>query len=246
MKSEIDATADQDHREQVIARIARAALDHYTAKNQELRVEPVRITVENIGKKFIKEWIVRHASFELAEGEKYVFVGPNGSGKSTLLQLLTGIVPVSEGKISYMERSGKEVETDHWYKHIVIAAPYLELIEEFTLREQIEFHGRFKRSKNGMSARDFEDFIQLPHASGKTIRHFSSGMKQRVKLGLAFLSDVPIVFLDEPTTNLDVQGIKWYLDHVIDNTQNQLVLIGSNVKQEYEFCENIISVSAFK
>jgi ABC-type multidrug transport system ATPase subunit len=206
----------------------------------------VRITVENIGKKFVREWIIRNASFELLAGQQYTFVGPNGSGKSTLLQLLTGIIPVTEGTIRYRDHAGKEIEEDRWYKHIVIAAPYLELIEEFTLRELIEFHSKFKPFKNGMSFSDFEDFVQLAHASGKTIRHFSSGMKQRVKLGLAFLSDVPIIFLDEPTTNLDVQGINWYLDRVTDFTQNQLVLLGSNVKQEYEFCENIISVSAFK
>ncbi|MCE7071330.1 ATP-binding cassette domain-containing protein [Dyadobacter sp. CY327] len=206
----------------------------------------MQISVEKIGKKFVKEWIVRNATFELAAGQQYTFVGPNGSGKSTLLQLLTGIVPVSEGTIRYIDQSGKEIEVDHWYKHLVIAAPYLELIEEFTLRELIQFHSRFKAFKNGISFKDFEDFIQLPHASGKTLRHFSSGMKQRVKLGLAFMSDVPVIFLDEPTTNLDVPGINWYLDHVVHHTQNQLVLLGSNVKQEYEFCENIISVSAFK
>lgn len=156
------------------------------------------------------------------------------------------MVPVSEGTITYTDAHGKEIGTDYWYKHLVIAAPYLELIEEFTLREQIEFHSKFKPLKNGISARDFEDFIQLSHASNKIIRHFSSGMKQRVKLGLAFLSDVPVVFLDEPTTNLDVQGINWYLDHVMGSTTDQLVLLGSNVAQEYDFCENIISVSAFK
>ncbi|WP_026628240.1 ABC transporter ATP-binding protein [Dyadobacter alkalitolerans] len=206
----------------------------------------MQISVEKIGKKFVKEWIVRNATFELAAGQQYTFVGPNGSGKSTLLQLLTGIVPVSEGTIKYIDQTGKEIEVDHWYKHLVIAAPYLELIEEFTLRELIQFHSKFKAFKNGISFKDFEDFIQLPHASGKTLRHFSSGMKQRVKLGLAFMSDVPVIFLDEPTTNLDVPGITWYLDHVVHHTQNQLVLLGSNVKQEYEFCENIISVSAFK
>ncbi|NIJ53264.1 ABC transporter ATP-binding protein [Dyadobacter arcticus] len=205
----------------------------------------MRISVENIGKKFVREWIIRNASFELSAGQKYTFVGPNGSGKSTVLQLLTGMVPVSEGKIRY-HSDGKEIEEDHWYKHLIIAAPYLELIEEFTLRELITFHSKFKPFKDNMSYQEFEDFIQLSHASNKTIRHFSSGMKQRVKLGLAFMSDVPIIFLDEPTTNLDAQGISWYLDHVVDNTQNQLVLLGSNVKQEYEFCENIISVSAFK
>ena len=206
----------------------------------------MQISVEKIGKKFVKEWIVRNASFELAAGQQYTFVGPNGSGKSTLLQLLTGIMPASEGTIKYIDSTGKEIEVDHWYKHLVVAAPYLELIEEFTLRELIQFHSRFKPFKNGLSFKDFEDFIQLPHASGKTLRHFSSGMKQRVKLGLAFMSDVPVIFLDEPTTNLDVPGINWYLDHVVHHTQNQLVLLGSNVKQEYEFCKNIISVSAFK
>ena len=206
----------------------------------------MQISVEKIGKKFVREWIVRNASFELAAGQQYTFVGPNGSGKSTLLQLLTGIMPASEGTIKYIDSTGKEIEVDHWYKHLVVAAPYLELIEEFTLRELIQFHSRFKPFKNGLSFKDFEDFIQLPHASGKTLRHFSSGMKQRVKLGLAFMSDVPVIFLDEPTTNLDVPGINWYLDHVVHHTQNQLVLHGSNVKQEYEFCKNIISVSAFK
>lgn len=206
----------------------------------------MQITVENIGKKFVREWIFRNASFELLSGQTYTFVGPNGSGKSTLLQLLTGLFPASEGVIRYIDHAGKEVDTDDWYKHIVIAAPYLELVEEFTLREMVEFHTKFKPLKNKISIAEFEDMIQLSHASNKLIRHFSSGMKQRLKLGLAFLSDVPVIFLDEPTTNLDAQGFQWYLDNVILHTQNQLVLLGSNVKQEYEFCENIISVSAFK
>lgn len=206
----------------------------------------MQITVENIGKKFVREWIFRNASFELLSGQTYTFVGPNGSGKSTLLQLLTGLFPASEGVIRYIDHAGKEVDTDDWYKHIVIAAPYLELVEEFTLREMVEFHTKFKPLKNKISIAEFEDMIQLSHASSKLIRHFSSGMKQRLKLGLAFLSDVPVIFLDEPTTNLDAQGFQWYLDNVILHTQNQLVLLGSNVKQEYEFCENIISVSAFK
>ena len=206
----------------------------------------MQITVENIGKKFVREWIFRNASFELLSGQTYTFVGPNGSGKSTLLQLLTGLFPASEGVIRYIDHTDKEVDTDDWYKHIVIAAPYLELVEEFTLREMVEFHTKFKPLKNKISIAEFEDMIQLSHASSKLIRHFSSGMKQRLKLGLAFLSDVPVIFLDEPTTNLDAQGFQWYLDNVILHTQNQLVLLGSNVKQEYEFCENIISVSAFK
>jgi ABC-type multidrug transport system ATPase subunit len=206
----------------------------------------VQIVVDRIGKKFVREWIVRNASFNLEKGCKYVFVGPNGSGKSTCLQLLTGMFPVSEGTIRYIDESGKDVDVDDWYKYLVIAAPYLELVEEFTLREHIDFHRKFKPLKGNISSSEFEDFMQLSHATNKVIRHFSSGMKQRLKLGLALMSDVPVVFLDEPTTNLDTQGIQWYLDHVSNLGQDQILLLGSNVQQEYEFCENIISVSAFK
>ena len=206
----------------------------------------MQIIVDQIGKKFVREWIIRGATFTLEAGQKYVFVGPNGSGKSTVLQLITGMFPVSEGTIRYVSGAGKEIDPDEWYKHLVIAAPYMELVEEFTLREHIEFHRNFKPFKNNISNADFEAFIQLPNASYKIIRHFSSGMKQRLKLGLAFMSDVPVVFLDEPTSNLDLHGIQWYLDNVTLLAENQLVLLGSNVAQEYEFCENIISVSSFK
>ncbi len=206
----------------------------------------MRIVVENIGKKFIKEWIIREASFELTTGNSYTFVGPNGSGKSTLIQLLTGMVPVTKGNISFIDAQNKALNVDVWYKKIVIAAPYLELVEEFTLRELIEFHGKFKPFKNNITSAELEDFMELSHASNKTIRHFSSGMKQRLKLGLAFMSDVPIVFLDEPTSNLDTHGIEWYRRNIDQISNDQMVILGSNVAQEYDFCKNIISVSSFK
>ena len=205
----------------------------------------MKISVKEVGKKFVSEWIVRGVNLALETGESYTLVGPNGSGKSTLIQLLMGSVPPSEGTIQY-EKDGKQLEIDDWYKHMILAAPYLELIEEFTLRETVLFHQKFKPLKNGFSAADFEDFVQLSHARNKALRHYSSGMKQRVKLGLAFLSDVPVVLLDEPTSNLDAAGSKWYLDNVVNLSTQQLVLLGSNQPQEYEFCKNIISVSAFK
>lgn len=205
----------------------------------------MEIILDNVGKKFISEWIFRGVSLDLSAGNSYTFVGPNGSGKSTLLQLLMGSAPPTEGRIR-LELKGRDLDVDHWYRHMVLAAPYLELIEEFTLRELVEFHQQFKPLKGGITAVDFEEFVQLPHARHKVVRHFSSGMKQRVKLGLAFLSDVEIVLLDEPTSNLDARGIQWYLDQVVKLSAHQLVVLGSNQPMEYEFCKNIISVSAFK
>jgi ABC-type multidrug transport system ATPase subunit len=205
----------------------------------------VNISVENLGKKFSNEWIFRHLNETFQSGESYTFVGSNGSGKSTLLQVLSGYMPHSEGVINY-EINSKTIEIDNFYKHLIIAAPYLELIEDFTLSELLAFHIKFKPLKNNLSIPDFIDFIELPKAKNKEIKFFSSGMKQRVKLGLAFQSDCEILMLDEPTSNLDAQATNWYLRNVQEYSQNRLLFICSNQPSEYEFCKNILNIQEYK
>jgi ABC-type multidrug transport system ATPase subunit len=204
----------------------------------------LQITLENIGKKFRKEWIFRNVNLQFKAGQNYTFVGPNGSGKSTLLQVLSGILPQTEGDIVY-KKNNQIIDVDDIYREIVIAAPYLELVEEFTLFESIEFHYKFKKS----TLNSYDDLIELLNFSqhrDKTIKNFSSGMKQRLKLGLAFHSESDIILLDEPTSNLDAQGLDWYLSQIEKHTQNRLLIICSNQPHEYAFCKNIVDIRDFK
>jgi ABC-type multidrug transport system ATPase subunit len=205
----------------------------------------MKIITQNLGKKFRNEWIFRNLNYEFQSGEAYTFIGANGSGKSTLLQVLSGFMPHSEGLINY-EDTQKSLTIDDYYKHLVIAAPYLELIEDFTLIEIIEFHIKFKPFKNNLSNNDFIDFIELPKAKNKEVKFFSSGMKQRVKLGLAFWSDCEILMLDEPTSNLDSVATDWYLRNVQTYSQNRLLILCSNQPSEYEFCRNILNIQEYK
>lgn len=205
----------------------------------------MQISAQNLGKKFSNEWIFRNLNYEFQSGESYTFVGANGSGKSTLLQVLSGFIPHSEGEIHY-QIGEKNLEIDNYYKHLVIAAPYLELIEDFTLAEIIDFHVQFKPFKNNLSVSDFTDFIELPQAKNKAVKFFSSGMKQRVKLGLAFWSDSEILMLDEPTSNLDVKATEWYLKNVQEHSKDRLLMICSNQPNEYEFCKNILNIQDYK
>jgi ABC-type multidrug transport system ATPase subunit len=205
----------------------------------------MKIITQNLGKKFRNEWIFRNLNYEFQSGEAYTFIGANGSGKSTLLQVLSGFMPHSEGLINY-EDTQKSLTIDDYYKHLVIAAPYLELIEDFTLTEIIEFHIKFKPFKNNLSNNDFIDFIELPKAKNKEVKFFSSGMKQRVKLGLAFWSDCEILMLDEPTSNLDSVATDWYLRNVQTYSQNRLLILCSNQPSEYEFCRNILNIQDYK
>ena len=200
----------------------------------------MKITAENLGKRFNKDWLFKNLNLSFQPNKSYAITGPNGSGKSTLLQIIAGIVPSSTGTISYSYKD-HIVSPDNLYQHLSIAAPYQELIEEFTLRELLEFHSKFKKIEP-LDINAFTEKLQLQQAFNREIRHFSSGMKQRVKLGLAMFSDSPLLLLDEPTVNLDTQGIDWYKDHIQTCLKNRMVIICSNQRYEYDFCDEVFGL----
>lgn len=204
----------------------------------------MKITLNNAGRRFNKEWIFRNLSTEFTSGNSYAILGPNGSGKSTLLSVLTGSLSPSEGEISFSDT--KEISVENIYKYISLAAPYLELVETFTLKESIDFHFKFKNFAPGLDSKKLITILGLEKAANKQIKYFSSGMKQRTKLALACCTDTPILFLDEPTSNLDVQGISWYRELIENFGKDRLTIIGSNQIQEYDFCTNQIQISDYK
>jgi ABC-type multidrug transport system ATPase subunit len=203
------------------------------------------ISLENIGRRFNRDWIFRGVDYTFQSGSVYAILGPNGSGKSTLLQVLNGSLGPSVGKISYTFNE-KPVEVGSVYQHLSLAAPYLELIEDFSLSEMIDFHFKFKAYKNGLNNELVTDILALPGSKNKLIKYFSSGMKQRLKLALAFCSDTPILMLDEPTSNLDTQGVDWYLSLVQKFAENRLTVICSNQLHEYSFCNESLDISDYK
>src|SRR5665213_2617606 len=150
--------------------------------------EPLKTTLENIGRRFNRDWIFRSIDYTFNSGTSYAILGPNGSGKSTLLQLLNGSLSPSSGKINYFFNE-TAVEIDEVYHHLSFAAPYLELIEEFTLSEVIDFHFKFKSYKPGIDKNAVIEILGMYDNRNKLIKYFSSGMKQRLKLALAFCAD---------------------------------------------------------
>ena len=201
----------------------------------------MEIIAENIGKKFNKEWIFRNLSLRLKSSQSLAITGPNGSGKSTLLQVLAGAIPSSEGNLNYLQEK-RFLSPDYFYTHLSYASPSLELIEEMSIRELSDFHKSFKSFSNNISTEEFLTKIMLEHAAEKEIRFLSSGMKQRVKLGLALFSDTPILMLDEPTTNLDSKGTDWYLEEINKQVNKRIIIVSSNQAFEYNFCEEIIKI----
>ena len=207
---------------------------------------PFHIELNNIGKRFRYEWIFKNITHSFESGKSYALLGPNGSGKSTLMKILSGHLTPSDGQITFLH-NGKKIDGDNVYQLISYSAPYIDVIEEMTLTEIIAFHSKFKPLSKGLIINDLIQLLNFKNAADKEIRFFSSGMKQRLKLALSICSDTPILLLDEPTTNLDAQGVAWYRDLMQQfSDKDRLVIVASNIEHDYDFCEERINILDYK
>jgi ABC-type multidrug transport system ATPase subunit len=205
----------------------------------------MHIQLEQTGKKYNREWIFRGLSYTFTAGKKYAITGPNGSGKSTLLQTIAGSTVLSEGSIEY-RLDDKILAPENAFTRLSICAPYLTLIEEMTALEFLAFHESFKSFMPGITPSTILEIIELTSAANKQIRYFSSGMKQRIKLAQAIFSEVPVLFLDEPCTNLDETGYALYQSLIQNYASHKLIIVSSNDKAEYHFCEEVIDIKKYK
>ncbi len=204
----------------------------------------MQINLSNLGKRYNYEWIFRNLTYTFESGTAYAILGHNGSGKSTLLTVISGHNLHSEGEITYYE-NGKTIAPEAVYTSLSLTAPYLELVEEFSLLEMIQFHTRFKPLRQNLTHLQLIERMGLEKSKYKFVKDFSSGMKQRLKLGLAIYSDSSLLLLDEPTTNLDQEGVAWYQEHVSQNRENRLIIVGSNIQHEYSFCDQQLRISDY-
>lgn len=205
-----------------------------------------KISLRKAGKRYKKDWIFKDMDFEFLKGKSYVILGPNGSGKSTLLKMVASYLGPTKGEIQFLNQE-EEIPLDKVQQYITMATPYMELPEEFTPDEILDFHLGFKQFYGGMSKEEFLDLIYLTDAKEKAVSMFSSGMKQRLKLGLAIASESDLLLLDEPTINLDQKGVDLYR-HLMDKYgHNRIIVVCSNnIKEEYDFCDVSINVMDYK
>jgi len=203
----------------------------------------MEIALVNISKRFNFNWLFRDLNHYFQSGSRTVLLGSNGSGKSTLLQILAGYATVSEGTISW-KISNEIIAADKLYQHISLATPYLELVEDFTLREHIEFHFKLKPILENLTTAEILLLSGLEDKADTRIAYFSSGMKQRVRLLLAILSDTPLLLLDEPSSNLDEKATRWYQDLIARfGLQRTIVVCSNSVIAEYAFCTEQLDLS---
>jgi ABC-type multidrug transport system ATPase subunit len=203
----------------------------------------MRIEAKDLSKRFGSHTLFQNLSFTVNSGECVALTGENGSGKSTLLQILYGYVAPTKGEILY-STDNVNIQREKIASLSSFASPYVELPELLTLDEVASLHFTFKEKMSGFDQALTE--LKLDHSRSKQVKKFSSGMKQRLKLALALFSKSELLLLDEPTSNLDEMGVKWYCDNIEKLRAQRTTIIASNLSYEYDFCTLRININAYQ
>lgn len=186
---------------------------------------------------------VRNISFDVFRGDIFGFFGPNGAGKTTLLKIMTGLIRPGEGKVSMFGYS----VTDHFEKAMRSVGCVVETADAY---EYMSAHGNLK-----LASRFYPDLpktridqvleqVGLAKYKQEKVKGYSLGMKQRLALAAALLSEPQLIILDEPTNDLDTEGMI-----AVRNTIEQLAreqgitfLISSHMINDMETIVNRIGI----
>ncbi|GGH66593.1 MAG: ATP-binding cassette domain-containing protein [Bacteroidetes bacterium] len=204
----------------------------------------MQVKLEDIGKKYDRHFVFRGVSVDLFPDTRVAILGGNGSGKSTLLKVISGSLTATTGKLSIIDDSGASIPVMDYMRKVAFTGPYTEVIEEFNLREIVDFQSKFRPWRNNLSNEDVVELTGLKKVSERSIANFSSGMRQRVRLALAILADTPILLLDEPTSNLDAKAMKWFHELLEQHIENRILCVGSNHQSaEIALCTSEINLT---
>ncbi len=199
-------------------------------------MEPITIVANGIEKRFTGRPVFKPVSFQAKPSELIAITGPNGAGKSTLLKIIANVLSPTKGTNTW-QSDGTTLDHDGIRICMGFAAPYLELYDELTAIEHVEFVAAMKGiSLNAHKAMELlEGFGLDPKIanSDRRLRAYSSGMKQRVRSAMAFACLPSVLLLDEPTSNLDDTGTTLLLQQATEAAQRgAIVFIATNDERE--------------
>lgn len=170
------------------------------------------LEVEGLRKTFGSVRAVDGIGFSVEPGEVFTIIGPNGAGKTTTLEMIEGLVPPDEGRISFGGLNWKQ-HADAIRKKIGVQPQSSAMFDLLTPEENLDLFASFY--DKARKTEDILKMINLTDHRGKLVKTLSGGQRQRLAIGLAMISDPEIIFLDEPTTGLDPQARRNIWDIVL-------------------------------
>lgn len=201
----------------------------------------MQISLEQVGKRFGRHWIVRDYNAHFRVGEIVGVSGRNGSGKSTLLRMLAGQLTPSRGQLIFIVGE-QSIGPANRYRYVSWTGPYLEIVEELTIVEFLAFHFKLKPLRANLTLAELPKLLELDQVRNRKLSDCSSGMRQRVLLGSALYADTPLLLLDEPTVTLDEEAVAWFHEQLANHTAGRLVFIASNDPEDLRSCSRLVEL----
>jgi len=189
----------------------------------------ISMMVNELSKEFNRSVIFQDISFSLSSPASLSITGKNGAGKSTLSKILAGVLSATHGSIAYTDHR-KQIGIEEFKTHIGFVSPYLNLYDEFTALENLQFLSRIRPGvhQNGERIKELLTFVGLWKRRDDVVATFSSGMKQRLKYAFALLHIPAVLILDEPTSNLDAEGIEVIKQVILEQKKKNILIIATN------------------
>jgi len=203
----------------------------------------ISLTAEKLSKKFNRRTIFSDISFSLQNGSSLAITGKNGSGKSTLVKILSGVLSSTRGSV-VLQIDGTEITRENHFSYFGLVSPYLQLYDEFTGLENLELFNNIRGlSVSREYLRQLLHRVNLHDRQNDLVRTYSSGMKQRLKYAFALFHTPPVLFLDEPTSNLDTEGTETVYRFTEEQKSRGILIIATNDEHDAQLCDQRIDLN---
>lgn len=200
----------------------------------------VTLTIDNVARRFGRRVIFNGLNARAQTGQTLVIAGANGSGKSTLVKIIAGLLPPSKGRVD-VARDGKPLDRYELRSILGYVAPDLMLYAELSGVENLEFFARLRGiSLEREDLRALLERVGLKGRGRDYVGNYSSGMRQRLKYAFALMHAPPLLLLDEPTANLDAQGMGMVEAVVAEQKRRGLVVVATNEAREVAWGDTVL------
>jgi heme exporter protein A len=197
----------------------------------------LKLIVAGVGRTFNRRPVFAGLSFDVSAPGSVAITGLNGAGKSTLVKILAGVIGPTSGTVRY-EADGKPVDSSELHEHLGFVSPYLNLYDEFTAAENLHLLNRIRTGTEPDPAAIEQRLrqVNLWNRRDDGVGTYSSGMKQRLKYAFALLHAPSVLILDEPTSNLDEEGIAIVRGVAEEQRGRGILIVATNDAEEAAWC----------